>query len=202
MHKGSRLPGSMIAGLIAVLLIGGIALGGKSSKKPKPAGAAKAPAAQKQKQKQSQPASQLAAFSKAVGGGRAATVVSDRHAHTVVVPPCDTPVQATVADAERGVLTPGATVLQLPRAQTARTVVVPKCSGTSGQTQRPSAALVVATALASASGLKTQMTVDSNAKVRTIVLPPCAPSQSGASQQPAADDTSAPNDRVLVAPPC
>ena len=189
MKKGSRLPLVMVGVLIALMLIGGIALGGKSKKKPasgaKPAAAAK-PAAQKAKTPQSP-------FASAAKGGRSALVQTASGQRTVVVPPCDTPVDATVANAAHGTPTPGATVLQIPKARTPHMVVVPACAGSTGETQTPSAAIVSTVNGATPAGLKSQLTVsDSDAK--TIVLPPCAKqASSGATTK---------RSGVLVAPAC
>lgn len=77
-----------------------------------------------------------------------AVVLPANRSRTVVVPPCNTPVSATVRNAASGKPTPGATAVSLPPGRGVRTLLVPQCQATkTGSTNVegsiPSAAFVL-----------------------------------------------------------
>jgi hypothetical protein len=117
---------------------------------------------------------------------RALVVPADR-ARTVVVPPCQTPVQETVANARSGKGTPGATTFVLPKGQGQRTVLVPHCQpGTGSITMDgtiPSAAFILGdtqrqteTEGGIESGgflARSQVVLTGGASASTLVVPAC-----------------------------
>jgi len=117
-----------------------------------------------------------------------AVVIPANEKHTVVIPPCNTPVEQTTTDAEQGRGTPGATTFELPSGGEVRTVLVPHCQPGTGATNIagniPSAAFVVEKAPAAnetdgafeADGViaKSQLVLPQGSDGTTIVVPPCS----------------------------
>jgi len=124
---------------------------------------------------------------------RALVVPADKR-HTVVIPPCNTPVEQTAGDARRGRSTPGATLFELPAADDPRTVLVPHCQPGTGATNTtgniPSAAFVVENAPTSgqtdgtfeSDGViaRAQLQLPQNSDADTIIVPPCGRATNGA----------------------
>ena len=122
-----------------------------------------------------------------------AVVIPANEEHTVVVPPCNTPVEQTTADAEKGRATPGATTFTLPSEEDVRTVLVPHCQPGTGSTNAagniPSAAFVVEKAPAAnetdgafeSDGViaKSQLVLPQGREETTIVVPPCSKETKG-----------------------
>jgi hypothetical protein len=114
-------------------------------------------------------------------------------ARTVVVAPCNTPVDQTASHAARGESTPGATTLQVPAGSGVRYVLVPHC-GAAGVTSNPgnipSAAYVLAAGerppegqggSLSAGGFtaRTQLILPNGSTATTVVVPPCKEKTAG-----------------------
>jgi hypothetical protein len=138
--------------------------------------------------------------------------VPANQARTVVVAPCNTPVQQTAASAAKGQPTPGATTFQLPRGGGVRFVLVPHCQPKAGVTEDPgaipSAAFVLANGQRPVEGqggnlsvaganARTQLILPNGSGARTIVVPPCKKKASGKR------DVALPgNGSTVVAPGC
>jgi hypothetical protein len=122
-----------------------------------------------------------------------ALVIPANQRHTVVIPPCNTPVEQTRGDAERGRGTPGATTFELPAEGDIRTVLVPHCQPGTGATNAsgniPSAAFVVEKAPAAnqtegafeSDGViaKSQLVLPQSGQSKTIIVPPCGKATKG-----------------------
>jgi hypothetical protein len=122
-----------------------------------------------------------------------AVVIPANEGHKVVIPPCNTPVEQTTTDAERGKPTPGATTFQLPKGKDVRTVLVPHCQPGTGAVNTagniPSSAFVVDNAPAAnttdgafeSDGViaKSQLLVQKGGDGTTIVVPPCGKTTKG-----------------------
>jgi hypothetical protein len=158
----NKLPWIIGVVLIAVLVIGALVVGGG---KKKSKGGPTAP-----------PES-----------ARALSLPVNR-ARTVVVPPCNTPVEQTTRSAARGQGTPGATTLGLPRGSGVRFVLVPHCQPKAGVTSAPgnlpSAAFVLPAGERPSEGqgggfvsggvnARTQLLLPSGSTASTVVVPPC-----------------------------
>jgi len=116
-----------------------------------------------------------------------ALVVPANEKHTVVIPPCNTPVEQTTADAEQGKPTPGATTFELNAGEDVRTVMVPHCQPGTGAVNTagniPSSAFVVDNAPAAnetdgafeSDGViaKSQLVLQQGGDGTTVVVPPC-----------------------------
>jgi len=112
---------------------------------------------------------------------------------TVIVPPCATPVGATVRNAQRDQATPGATMLAAPAGEGVTTVLVPHCQRGAGTIDAggdlPSAAFVLpgdartaeAQGTLSAVGAiaRSRVLLPAGSEAQTIVIPPCARSTAG-----------------------
>ena len=122
-----------------------------------------------------------------------AVVIPANERHTVVIPPCNTPVEQTTSDAEKGRGTPGATTFVLPSEGEVRTVLVPHCQPGTGATNVagniPSAAFVVEKAPATnetdgtfeSDGVisKSQLVLPQGSEGTTLVVPPCLKATKG-----------------------
>jgi hypothetical protein len=125
-------------------------------------------------------------------GTRAVIVSTADRSRGVVVPPCNTGVPITPANAGRQATTFGATVVAFAQAPGTRVVLVPRCSkmagvGSSGTVNLPSAAFVlrIGTRIAtgkgskgtspSASDVHSQIIVPPGSAARMVVVPPCLP---------------------------
>jgi hypothetical protein len=122
-----------------------------------------------------------------------AVVIPANEGHKVVIPPCNTPVEQTTADAKKGKPTPGATTFQLPKGKDVRTVLVPNCQPGTGAVNTagniPSSAFVVDNAPAAntvddtfeSDGViaKSQLVVQKGGGGSTIVVPPCGKATKG-----------------------
>jgi hypothetical protein len=133
-------------------------------------------------------------------------------ARTVVVAPCNTPVEQTSRSAARGEGTPGATTFELPRGTGVRYVLVPHCMPKAGVTSSPgsipSAAFVLAegqrptegkggTFSAAGATARTQLILPNGSAARTVVVPPCKKKTAGKR------DVALPgNGSTVVAPGC
>jgi hypothetical protein len=158
----NRVPWIAGAALV-VLLVGGALLvgGGKKSKSKSPASAPET--------------------------ARALVVPTDRP-RTVVIPPCQTPLQDTVRQAESGRPTPGATTFELPRAPGVRTLLVPHCQPGTGATNADGSVPSLAVVLADRERLsedqgsiraegflaRSQLVLPGGSSAGTIIVPPCA----------------------------
>src|SRR3954451_1419946 len=126
---------------------------------------------------------------------------------TVVVAPCNTPVQQT-----KGPGTPGSTALQLPAGGGTRYVLVPHCLPKAGVTESPgaipSAAFVLPSGDRPAEGqggslvaghlvARTQLLLPNGAKATTIVVPPCTKKTAGKRDVALSGDS-----RTVTAPKC
>jgi hypothetical protein len=124
---------------------------------------------------------------------RALSVPTNR-ARTVVVAPCNTPLQQTTSSAAKGQGTPGATTLELPKGGGTRFVLVPHCQPKAGVTSTPgsipSAAYVLPSGDRPAEGqggslvaghlvARTQLLLPNGARTATIVVPPCTKKTAG-----------------------
>ncbi len=159
MFRGNKVPWIAGAVLILIFLIGAFALGSKKKK--------------------TTPAS--------IPETARALVGSADRARTVIVPPCQTPLQDTVKNARAGKPTPGATTLELPKGKGQRTVLVPHCQPGTGSTTLdgtiPSAAVVLGDTTRrteteggiQADGFlaRSQLVLSGGASASTIVVPPC-----------------------------
>jgi hypothetical protein len=159
--RKNKVPWIAGAVLIVIFAVGAVAIGSKKKKPPTPA--------------------QLPETA------RALVVPADR-ARTVVVPPCQTPVQDTVDDAKAGKGTPGATTIELPKGQGQRTVLIAHCQPGTGSTTVdgtiPSAALVLGDTnrrVESEGGIqeagflaRSQIVLGGGATATTLVIPGCA----------------------------
>jgi hypothetical protein len=118
--RKNKVPWIAGAVLIVIFAIGAVAIGSKKKKPPTPA--------------------QLPE------SARALILAADRP-RTVIVPPCQTPTQQTVANAKAGKGTPGATTVELPKGKGQHTVLIAHCQPGTGSTTVdgtiPSAALVL-----------------------------------------------------------
>jgi hypothetical protein len=160
--RNNKVPWIIGGVLILALGIGAMALGGGSKSKTK-----------------STPATMPES-------ARAVVVTADRP-HTVLVPPCNTPVQATVESARNGQGVPGATVVELPRGEGVRTVLVAHCQPGQGSVNVegnvPSAAFVLPDeervpeqeggVVINGVVAKSQLVLRGGASARIIVVPPC-----------------------------
>jgi hypothetical protein len=180
----NRIP-FVVAGVLIVLLGGGVLLfkGGKKSSGPKVP----------------------------QENARAVSVPTDRP-RTVVVAPCNTPVEQTTTSAAKGESTPGATTLELPRGNGTRFVLVPHCLPKAGVTATPgnipSAAFVLAdkerpvegqggTLTAGSAVARTQLILPNGAKTATIVVAPCTKKAAGKRDVALSGDSS-----TVTAPKC
>ena len=162
MFGNNKVPWIVGAVLILALGIGAMALGGGSKSKSK-----------------STPASMPES-------ARALVVTADR-ARTIVVPPCNTPVEATVESARNEQGTPGATVVELPKGEGVRTVLVAHCQPGQGSTNVegnvPSAAFVLPSeerypeqeggVVVNGVVAKSQLVLRGGGSASIIVVPPC-----------------------------
>jgi hypothetical protein len=184
----NKLPWVVGGILIAVLVVGALALGGDKEKKAAPVA----------------PPENARALSLPVNRAR-----------TVIVPPCNTPVPQTTRSAARGQGTPGATTLALPRGSGVRFVLVPHCLPDAGVTSAPgnlpSAAFVLPGAERPTEGqrgsfiygelnARTQLILPNGSTARTIVVPPCAKKTAG--KRDVVLDAPRAGSRTVVAPSC
>ena len=155
--------------LIVVFVIGGVVAGG--GKKSKSKGATIAPVSAR------------------------AVVLPANQTRTVVVPPCNTPVDTTARNAASDRPTPGATTVELPQASGVHTLLVPHCQPTkSGSTNAdgsiPSAAFVLGDGKRltkdpegriEADGViaAAQLILPEGSDTSTIVVPPCTKKSAG-----------------------
>src|SRR4051812_19691711 len=154
--KRNRIPFIVGGVLIAVFAIGMVAFGGKKKSKTSTVPPENA---------------------------RALSVPANR-ARTVVVAPCNTPVQQTSRSAARGQATPGATTFELPRGAGVRYLMVPHCLPKAGVTSDPgsipSAAFVLANGQrpiegqggnlsAGGANARTQLILPNGSAARTVV---------------------------------
>ena len=188
MFRKNKVPW-IVGGLLIVLLGGGTLLMGGKEKKPKSA--------------TTPPES-----------ARALVLPANR-SRTVIVPPCNTPVSQTVQNAASGQGTPGATAVELPRAEGVRTVLVPHCQPGTGSTNVegnvPSAILVVGGSerlQESEAGIqsdgavaKSQIVLPESSTAATIVVPPCKKKQ-GAKGQDAVPAEAEGGSGIVTAPSC
>lgn len=187
----NRIVLATIAGLLVVLVIGGV-IGSGSSKK-----------------------------SSTVNRGTRAVIVPTADAvRTLVVPPCGTGNTLSSANAASIVNTPGTTSVELPRGDGLRVVLVPRCGaghgGSAGPSNLPSAVFVTSpttrlpsvgtgsntssSQVAASQDAQLQLTVPGGSPIRTIIVGPCEKaSVSGAAQQVLSATS---RSTTAVAPPC
>lgn len=141
-----------------------------------------------------------------------AVVLQGSERYRVVIPPCNTPVEQTTADAEQNKPTPGATTFVLPPSKDVRTVLVPHCQPGTGATNVagniPSSAFVVDNAPAAnetdgafeSDGViaKSQLILPKGGDASTIVVPPCGKATKGEDPVLQAEGGS----ELVVAPRC
>ncbi len=163
----NRVVWTVLAVLILVLAVAGLAGGGSSSK---------------------------SSGSTVNQGTRAVLVPTDDVARTVIVPPCGTSATVKSADPAAVIGTTGAIRVELPQGQGMRIVLVPRCAAgkgaSSGSSTLPSAAFVLnpgtpapvnrgSSANASSSQVAdpgsaaAQLSVPGGSNIRSIVVPPC-----------------------------
>ena len=154
----------VVLGVLAVVLIGAMVAGGGEKKKKKAA----------------PPPTPVSA--------RAVLLPANR-SRTVVVPPCNTPVNTTARNAAAGRPTPGATTVRLRPARGVHTLLVPHCQPTkTGATNAagdiPSAAFVLGgrrrltknpDGKLEADGVAagSQLILPDGSNASTVVVPPC-----------------------------
>lgn len=189
MFRKNKVP--WIAGgvLILIFVIGGFVVSSKKKKPPTPA--------------------QLPETARAV------EVPADRN-RTLVVPPCETPLQQSVSSAAAGKAIPGATTLQLPKGNGQRTVLVAHCQPGTGATTIdgtiPSAALVLGDTgrrPESEGGIqeagflaRSQLVLGGNGSSATILVVPGCTKKGGAKGRDAVLSAGGGSSRVAVAPAC
>src|SRR3954451_3441626 len=120
--------------------------------------------------------------------------VPTNQARTVIVSPCNTPVQQTTSAVKNGEAPPGATTVALPAGAGTRYVLVPHCLPKAGVTETPgpipSAAFVLPAGDRPAEGqagslvvgsfvARTQLLLPNGAKTSTVVVPPCTEKTAG-----------------------
>jgi hypothetical protein len=135
--------------------------------------------------------------------------------YTVVVPPCNTPVQQTSRLAARGEAVPGATTLELRRASSVRFVLVPHCQPNGGVTSAPgnlpSAAFVLPGGERPTEGqggsftsggvtARTQLILPDGSSASTVVVPPCRKRTAGKRDVVLGERNA--GARTVVAPTC
>jgi hypothetical protein len=145
---------------------------------------------------------------------RAVVVPTDR-ARTIIVPPCQTPVQDTVDQARSGQATPGATTVELPRGPGVRTLFVPHCQPGTGATNAEGSVPSLAVVLAGTERLtedqgsiraegflaRSQIVLPGGSSATTIVVPPCA-KKGAAKGRDAALNPEQGSSELAVAPSC
>jgi len=143
-----------------------------------------------------------------------ALVVPGTLARTVVIAPCNTPVEQTTSVADRGEVPPGATVVELPQGGGSRYVMVPHCKGggtTAAPGNIPSSALVLAAKVRPIEGTggtfgiqganaRTQLILPNGSKATTIVVPPCKKASSGQRDVVLGEEKA--GSKTVVAPSC
>src|SRR3954451_7986248 len=119
--------------------------------------------------------------------------VPANRARTVVIPPCNTPVEQTTRNAASGQPTPGATTLRFPAGSGTRYVLIPHCQTdavTSNPGNIPSAAYALASGerppegqggslSAGAFTARTQLILPNGSTATTVVVPPCKEKTAG-----------------------
>jgi len=141
-----------------------------------------------------------------------ALVVPGTLARTVIVAPCNTPVEQTTQVAEGGEVPPGATSVELPRGAGTRYVLVPHCKpgSTTAVGNIPSSALVLAARVRPIEGTggtfgiqganaRTQLILPNGSKATTIVVSPCAKASSGKRDVVLSEERGS---KTVVAPRC
>jgi hypothetical protein len=187
----------IIGVVLAIFVIGGIAVGKKKSETSKPP--------------------------LPPGNARAVVVPTDDAARTVVVAPCNTDPKDTAKDAGSGRSTPNTVRVALPRGSGDRAVLVPDCSpqaGVSGSASGiPAAAFVLPVGTKENSlqvpplRAESQALVPAGGKARIVVVSPCtgqlggeagkpAPSREGGANQDAVLEPEAGQGDLVVAPLC
>lgn len=186
MFSKNRVPWIVGAVLILAFAVGAFAMGGGEEKKKGPA---------------SKPET-----------ARAVIMPGDR-ARTLVVAPCQTPIEDSIASARAGRGIPGATTVQLPRGEGERTVLVAHCQPGTGSTTLdgtiPSAAFVLGAtqrlpeteAGIDAGGFtaRSQLVVNSGTEADTVVVQGCAKKSAKEGRDAVLGGGSA---RVAPAPAC
>jgi hypothetical protein len=180
----NRIP-FVVAGVLIVLLGGGVILMKSSKKSSKP---------------------------KVPQENARALSVPTNLARTVVVAPCNTPLQQTTSAAAKGQGTPGATTFELPQGGGTRYVLVPHCQPKAGVTETPgpipSAAYVLPSGARPSEGqggsllagqmvARTQLLLPNGAKTSTIVVAPCTKKSAGKRDVALSGDA-----RTVAAPKC
>ena len=139
-------------------------------------------------------------------------------ARTIVIAPCDAPLEQTARNVVAGTATPGATALKLPPIPGPRTVVIPGCQPMTGiGANLPSAALIpsgrrtirpakpappMTGVLGDPDLAQTRVLLPTSTTEQTLVLAPCPPTMS---MSPHPDVSAKPVPQVpnlLIAPPC
>ena len=157
----------VIGTIVALFVIGGLAIGKKEPPKP---GQPPAPP-----------------------NARAIVVPTDDAARTIVVSPCQTNVEETAKDAEDETSTPNTVRVELPRGSGDRAVFVPHCSPQSGgvSSGRPAAAFILPMGSKSKTlqmpplNAESQLLVQTDSEARTVVVPPCTGQIGGEAGRPA-----------------
>ena len=156
----------IIGTIIALFVIGGLAIGKKEPAKP---GQPPAPP-----------------------NARAIVVPTDDVARTIVVSPCQTNVEDTAQDAEDETSTPNTVRVELPKGSGDRAVFVPHCSPQSGgvSSGRPAAAFILPMGSKSKTlqmpplNAESQLLVQTESEARTVVVPPCTGQIGGEAGRP------------------
>ena len=188
MFRKNRIPWFVGGFLILLLGVGAIVLGGGKKKSTSPA---------------AQPES-----------ARVVVLPADRE-RTVIVPPCNSPVNETVSNAEAGRSTPGATIVELPRGGGVRSLLVPHCQEKQGsvnlQGNLPSAVFVIGgeERLEKGEGGKvivdgvvarSQLVLPGGSSAATVVVPGCLKKQASKGRDVALGSEG--SSEVVVAPAC
>ena len=165
--RQNKVPWIVAGVLVAVLVIGAVAVSGKKKKSQTP---------------------------KPPPESARALALPAKRGHLVVVPPCNTPVEQTTRAAARGQGTPGATTLEVPAGRAVRFVLVPHCQPKAGVTSTPgnipSAAFVLPDGQRPVEGqggsftaagvtARTQLILPSGSNASTVVVPPCRKKTAG-----------------------
>jgi hypothetical protein len=186
----------IMVGVVALFVIAGLAKGKKEEKPAQPTPPANA---------------------------RALVLPSDDAERTVVIAPCDTDVEETLADAKSDRATPNTVRLRFPKGGGDRALLVPDCSSKTGVSASragvPAAAFVLPVGTRENRlqvpplRAESQVLVQNGSPARTVVLGPCTGKTGGEGGKPSPsieggqnkDAVLAPEDGdgdVAAAPPC
>jgi hypothetical protein len=146
----NRVVGAVIGGLVLLFVIGALVLGGEEKK---PAAAAPPP--------------DLTA--------RALVLPESREQRTVVIAPCEGPLEETVRNAAAGNPTSGAATFSVPASNRARQLVIPRCTPGTGTAPGVPAAAFVFTDDSTTGPIRpgSRLLLPAGSEATTIVVSPC-----------------------------